>query len=361
AKSLIRHKQFVKAERLILPLLETTDDFLVSESRLDILETLSILNSAMGNHEIAYKYLTEYHDISKKYLDQESDRRAQLLLISFEAERLETEKKWLTEQNQILQQRVDYEVAKVRDKDRLLIEQEQMALLGRITAGISHELYNPLAAIKQTVEITLKSLEKSNQTQSYISQKQLDIYQMLNRINRLVEIIKVIAHSPDRFLDNPFDLNAIVMEFIDLFSTRILSEDVNLVTNLEEKLPHVYGDSIRFMQVISVLVSNANDAFALEESNKIKKIEIRTYRKQSNVVLELEDNGCGMSSVILENATQPFFTTKDVGKGMGMGLSIAFSIIEKMNGELKIKSKYGMGTKIRITIPVIEKNHRRGS
>jgi C4-dicarboxylate-specific signal transduction histidine kinase len=171
----------------------------------------------------------------------------------------------------------------------------------------------------------------------------------------------VIAHSPDRFLDNPFDLNAIVIEFIDLFSTRILSDDVNLVTKLEEKLPHVYGDSIRFMQVISVLVSNANDALALEETNIIKKIEIRTYRKQGNVVLELEDNGCGMSSVTLENATQPFFTTKDVGKGMGMGLSIAFSIIEKMNGELKINSKHGMGTKIRITIPVIEENHRRGS
>jgi C4-dicarboxylate-specific signal transduction histidine kinase len=357
AQSLIRQKQFNKAERLILPLLETTDDFPVSESRLDILETLSILNSAMGNHEIAYKYLTEYHDISKKYLDQESDRRAQLLLISFEAERLENEKKWLTEQNQVLQQRVDEEVAKVREKDRLLVQQEQMALLGRITAGIAHELHNPLAAIKQTVDITLKSLETSDHKQTFISKKQLDVHLMLNRINRLVEIVKVIAHSPDKFSDQPFDLNAIVIEFIDLFSTRILTDDINLITELGDKLPLVYGDNIRFIQVLSVLVSNANDALAIEENLTTKTILIRTYRKNNSVILELEDNGCGIPEGILSQAPQPFLTTKDVGKGMGMGLVIAYSIVKSMNGMIKIESNHRKGTKIQITIPIMD--HRR--
>jgi len=358
AKSLIRQKQFDRAESLILPLLEATDDFPVSESRLDILETLSMLNSAMGNHEIAYKFLTDYHEIARKYLDQESDRRARFLQISFEAERLENEKKWLTEQNQVLQQRVDEEVAKVREKDRLLVQQEQMALLGRITAGIAHELHNPLAAIKQTVEITLKSLEKSDHKQTYMSKKQLDVHLMLNRINRLVEIIKVIAHSPDKFLDQPFDINAIVIEFIDLFSTRILTDDINLITDLEDKLPHIYGDSIRFIQVISVLVSNANDALALEKNVVAKKIVIRTYLKQNNVIFELEDNGCGMPESILTNATQPFFTTKDVGKGMGMGLAIAYSIVKSMNGMIKIDSKPRKGTKIQITIPIMEPSRR---
>jgi C4-dicarboxylate-specific signal transduction histidine kinase len=357
AKSKIRQKQFDKAESLVFPLLETTDDFPVSESRLDILETLSMLNSAMGKHEIAYKYLTEYHEISRKYLDQENDKRAQFLKISFEAERMENEKKWLTEQNQVLQLRVEAEVEKVREKDRLLVQQEQMALLGRITAGIAHELHNPLAAIKQTVDITLKSLETSDHKQTFISKKQFDVHLMLSRINRLVEIIKVIAHSPDKFSDQPFDLNAVVIEFIDLFSTRILTDDVNLITDLEDKLPLVYGDNIRFIQVLSVLVSNANDAVALEKDVATKTIVIRTYRKSYSVILELEDNGCGMPEGILSQAPQPFFTTKDVGKGMGMGLAIAHSIIDSMNGMIKIDSSPKKGTKIQITIPIMD--HRR--
>lgn len=354
AKSLIRQKQFDKAESVILPLLEATDEFPVSESRLDVLETLSMLNSAMGNYETAYKFLTDYHEIARKYYDQESDRRARFLQISFEAERMENEKKWLTEQNQVLQKRVDEEVAKVREKDRLLVQQEQMALLGKITAGIAHELHNPLAAIKQTVEITLKSLETSDQKQTFMSRKQFDIHLMLNRINRLVEIIKVIAHSPDKFLDQPFDLNAVVVEFIDLFSNRILADDVNLITDLEDKLPQVYGDSIRFIQVISILVSNANDALASERNGETKKIVIRTFRKHNNVIFEIEDNGCGMPEGVLSEAPQPFFTTKDVGKGMGMGLAIAYSIVKNMNGKIEIDSKYRKGTKIQITIPIID-------
>lgn len=354
AKSMIRQKQFDKAESLVLPLLETTDDFPVSENRLDILETLSMLNSAMGKHEIAYKYLTEYHEISRKYLDQENDRRAQFLKISFEAERMENEKKWLTEQNQVLQQRVEEEVAKVREKDRLLVQQEQMALLGRITAGIAHELHNPLAAIKQTVDITLRSLETSDLKQSFMAKKQFDIHLMLNRINRLVEIIKVIAHSPDKFSDQAFDLNATVIEFIDLFSTRILTDDVTLITDLEDRLPLVYGDNIRFIQVLSVLVSNANDALAMRKGSKSKTIVIKTYHKSKSIILELEDNGCGMPEGILSKAPQPFFTTKDVGKGMGMGLAIAHSIIESMNGMIDINSNPKKGTKIQISIPILD-------
>lgn len=354
ANSLISQKQYDKAESIVLPLLETTDDIPVSENRLNILETLSMLNSVLGRHETAYKYLTEYHDISRKYLDQESDRRALLLQISFESERLEKEKKWLTEQNQVLQQRVEEEVAKVREKDRLLVQQEQMALLGKITAGIAHELHNPLAAIKQTVDITLKSLETMDHKQSFMEKKQLDLHLMLNRINRLVEIIKVIAHSPDKFSDQPFDINATVTEFIDLFSTRILTDDVNLITDLEDKLPLIYGDSIRFIQVLSVLVSNANDALTMRKGLKAKTIVIKTYLHNKSVALELEDNGCGMPEGVLRKAQQPFFTTKDVGKGMGMGLAIAYSIIESMNGMIKIDSDPKKGTKIQITIPSMD-------
>ena len=351
-------KRFAKAEKLLAPLLETVGAEPVNELQLDVLEVAAFLYSSMGDFERSNRYLTQYHDITQEYITQESQRRAQYLQISFETAQKEKEKRLLALQNRLLEKRVKEEVAKHREKDRLLAEQENMALLGRVTAGIAHELNNPLAAIKQAVEITLQSLENGRKGTLYLAEKQTDIYNMLNRINRLVEIVKVISHSPDRFTNRPFQVNDIIAEFTDLFADRVLEKDTVLITRLAARLPFVNGDGIRFLQVVSILVGNASDALSIVKEG-VKKISVKTSLSGGKVVVEISDNGPGMTPEQLMQIKQPFYSTKDVDKGMGMGLPIATSIIANMKGTLEIASQKGAGTTVTLALPALEEGGER--
>jgi signal transduction histidine kinase len=351
-RNYVHQKKFSQADKLLLPLLASVGEDPVSELHLQILEVAAFLYSARGSFAKSNEYLMQYHEITEKYIVQESRNRAQYMMISLETEQKEKERQWLRRQNKLLEKRVAKEVAAQLEKDRIITEHENMAMLGRITAGIAHELNNPLAAIKQTVEITLKSIEKSKVGKLYLTEKQMDIYRMLNRINRLVEIIKVIAHSPDRFTLRPFNVNDMVVEFTELFSERILRDNVTMLTKLTDKLPEVEGDAIRFIQVISILVHNANDALCQLKGNKLRQITVSSYLNDDHVYLEVNDNGPGMTAEILEKAKLPFFSTKTVDKGMGMGLSIAASIISNMKGKLMITSKPNSGTRVTIVLPI---------
>jgi signal transduction histidine kinase/uncharacterized protein HemY len=346
-----KSRKFARGISLLDKLESALEGDRISELYQTAMEAGAVLYSAKGDFRLSNEYFTKYHDTVKEYITQESQRRVQYLQVAFETERREKERRWLAKQNRLLEKRVREEVAKHREMDRLLAEQENMALLGRITAGMAHELNNPLAAIKQAVEITLKSMDKGKAGKLYLSEKQGDIYKMLNRINRLVEIIKVISHSPDRFSSHLFNVNDVVEEFTDLFADRVMTGDMVLATELSERLPAVYGDAIRFLQVISILVNNACDALRAKKDGKVKKISIRTYAKDGRVCLMITDNGHGMSEELLGKAKQPFFSTKDVDKGMGMGLSIASSIISQMNGELTLQSKLNEGTAVRVCVP----------
>lgn len=341
----------LKGRKLFSKLEREVENQEESELYLHFLESGALLFSALGDFARSNDFFSCYHDLTKERIISESQRRAQDLHMVWETERREKEKRWLAKQNKLLEKRVQEELDNIREKDRLLAEQENMALLGRITAGIAHELNNPLAAIKQAVEITLAAIAKEKSGDLYLSAKQQDIYRMLQRINRLVEIIKVISHSPDRFSIRPFRINDMVAEFTDLFSDRILKGSVNLVTELNDGLPELEGDAIRFIQVISILVSNANDAMSKSRA-KLKKVVIRTYQKEDKVILEVADNGPGMSDELLAKARLPFFSTKDVDKGMGMGLSIASAIVGNMSGDLLIQSKPGKGTTVKVVLPI---------
>lgn len=349
-----KKKDFVEGERVLQPLLEALDEDPLSKIHLSILDAAATLYTAKGDFERSNQYLTRYSELTDKYIDQTCAQRAQNLMAIYETKRREREKRWLKKQNRVLERRVQEEIDKHREKDRRIAEQENMAMLGRITAGIAHELNNPLAAIKQIVEITLQAMEPNSDDTPYLSEKQADIYRMLNRINRLVEVVKVIAHSPDRFTIHPFNLNEVVAEFLELFADRIIDRDVSLITELADKPLLARGDAIRFLQVVSILVQNANDAVKLTSQVRIGKVRVKTYMDGNMVYLEVSDNGQGMDEQQLKLATQPFFSTKDVDKGLGMGLSIASSIVSNMGGKLTLRSSVNIGTVATLRVPSIK-------
>lgn len=347
----IKQQDYKYAEALLKKLLKKVQDNLVSEVQISIYEYAAGLYTKLRNYKKANYFLNLHSQLYKEFINQEREKINRFMQISFETARLQDEKEMLQFQNELLEKRVQAELNKIKEKDKLLAQQEQLAMLGKISAGIAHEINNPLAAIKQIVEITLEDLN-SLQPRGYLSQKKNDVLQLLERINRLVEIIKVIARSPERFNANSFSLNQIIEEFIELFGDKIISKDVLLIKDCEPDLPPVYADNIRFIQLLSILATNSNDALKDVTRSEGKYIKISTKLMNDRILLTFEDNGCGMDQETLSRATEPFFSSKEIGQGTGLGLSLAHSIVLNSNGNMTMESELGKGTSVSLSFPV---------
>jgi len=151
-----------------------------------------------------------------------------------------------------------------------------------------------------------------------------------------------------------------VTEFVELFADRILRNEVTLVTDLAEEVLMANGDAIRYLQVVSVLVQNAHDALSQPAQSKLRKIRLKTYLDGDMACLEVSDNGPGMEEDILRSAKLPFYSTKDVDQGLGMGLSIASSIVRNMGGELVLQSSPKKGTMAIVRVPLLPVSEGRG-
>ncbi len=121
---------------------------------------------------------------------------------------------------------------------------------------------------------------------------------------------------------------------------------------MEPDLPQTVGNKYRLEQVILNLLSNARDALAekFDEFDDAKKITIRLFAETEKIIIEVEDNGCGLEAEFLPNVFDPFFTTKEESKGTGLGLSICYGIISEMNGSISLRSSKGEFTVARIEL-----------
>jgi signal transduction histidine kinase len=232
-----------------------------------------------------------------------------------------------------------------------LVQSEKMASLGRLVAGIAHEINNPVSFIATSVEPLKRRLERAAGEASPAIQKVLGEAQ---------EIVDVMARGAER--------TATIVKGLRTFSrlheaTRKLADlndglDVNLRL-LESRwvdrivvhrdygdVPEVECDPGQMNQVFMNLLANACDALAGGGN-----LWIRTRADGARVTIEIRDDGCGMPPDVLQHAFDPFFTTKDVGQGTGLGLSISHGIVAAHGGTLEAESEPGAGTTFRIILP----------
>lgn len=255
-----------------------------------------------------------------------------------------------------------------------LIQQEKLASLGQLTAGIAHEIKNPLNFVNNFSGLSLEfleeieeELEKMDQNDSLENVKELlaDIKTNLNKIKhhggRADGIVKsMLMHSRGGSgTMDPTDLNEVVREYVNLSFHGMRANknpiNVEMELKLDENLPKIPLNSEDFSRVILNLTKNAFDAMR-EKINKSgpeyhAKLEVRTKDLGKNVLIEVEDNGPGVPEEIKDKLLMPFFTTKKGTEGTGLGLSITHDIIKAHNGTLEISSKVGEWTRFSITIP----------
>ncbi len=248
-------------------------------------------------------------------------------------------------QHQELQKAYD----ELRDTQDKLVQSEKMAALGVLSAGIAHEINNPLNFINGGIH----GLEES--VNRFDSELCVEIQPLINSIqtgvDRAAEIVKSL-NLYSRANDLPGS-ECNIHSILDNCLVMLHNATKYVIEIQKEycaKPLVVFGNEGRLHQVFLNVLTNAIHAI-----NDVGTIRIETNIKNSVCQISISDNGCGISQENLSRLTDPFFTTKDPGKGTGLGLSITSKIIKDYNGTIIFKSKVGKGTKVTITLPLHEK------
>ncbi|TSA29623.1 MAG: GHKL domain-containing protein [Bacteroidetes bacterium] len=237
------------------------------------------------------------------------------------------------------------EAAEERAKLQLQLRHaDRLATIGQLTAGVAHELNEPLGNILGLAQLASKSQRLPKQ-----------VKQDLNRIITIsLDAREIIKHlmifarqkKPEK---TRLNLNTIVNEGLVFFESRCSKEGIELVRSLSPELPEIIADRTQIHQVLVNLVTNAIQA--MPEGGRLM---IRTEAAEHHVALIIEDTGSGITDEVKKQMFIPFFTTKEVGQGTGIGLSVVHGVITSHNGIIKVESETGIGSKFEIQLPINE-------
>ncbi len=221
-----------------------------------------------------------------------------------------------------------------------LAQSEKLAVLGAMSAEISHEIKNPMASILGFAQLgaSLTSLDEAKEHFATIAAQ----------TRRAKEILEnVLKYTRQEQEQRPTALNEIIEDTLRLVQHQASAIGARLKSDLAEGLPAVLGNSGQLQQVILNLALNALQA--MEE--KPGMLTLRSSVQGKDVIVEIIDTGPGMSAEVKAQLFRPFFTTKPRGKGTGLGLSVSQNLVQQHRGSINIESEVGKGTTVRITIP----------
>ncbi len=237
----------------------------------------------------------------------------------------------------------------LRESEQLLLQAHKMEAIGRLAAGVAHEINNPLAVINEKAGLMKDFLELSGDFQQhkekFISLIQ-GIFDSVGRCRTITHRLLGFSRRVDALLET-FDLNLIVREVIDFVEKELLYKNVQVKMTFAEDLTHIESDKGKLQQVILNILNNAVDAV-----EKGGTIEVQTgIKDEHTATVSIIDNGHGIPESILNHIFEPFFTTKEKDKGTGLGLSISYGIMKKLGGTISVRSKVNEGTTFLIEVP----------
>jgi two-component system, NtrC family, sensor kinase len=236
--------------------------------------------------------------------------------------------------------------------DEMAIQSSKMAALGKMAAGIAHEINNPLAVIGEKAGWMKDLLGMEEVAKSENFQELLDA---VNKIEFHVVRAKTVTHRLLGFarrmepMEERVNVNDILNESIDFLENDARYRNIDIQTNYAPDLPLTTTDQAQLQQVFLNIINNAIDAIGKDGEITINT---RPIRQNNQISIEVTDTGPGIPKEVLQKIFDPFFTTKEVGKGTGLGLSISYSIIEKLGGRIMVASEEGKGTTFTIYLPV---------
>jgi two-component system NtrC family sensor kinase len=285
---------------------------------------------------------------------------------------LEEKEKLIMQQNEMLEQKVEERTRALIEMQSQLVQREKMASLGELTAGIAHEIQNPLNFVNNFSEVNIELTNDLNNENDIDEIKTIakDIKQNSEKVlfhgKRADAIVKgMLQHSRQSSgKKEPTDINALCDEYLRLSFHGMRAKDKSFNADFKTEFDNAIGKiNIVPQDIGRVLLNLINNAFyAVNEKNKnlsgLKDLRglvtVQTKKINDKVEITVSDNGNGIPQNIIDKIFQPFFTTKPTGQGTGLGLSLAYDIITKEhNGTIKVQSEEGEGTSFIINLPVV--------
>jgi two-component system NtrC family sensor kinase len=232
----------------------------------------------------------------------------------------------------------------LRKSEQLRAESEKLAAVGRLAAGVAHEINNPLTGV-----LTFSHLVREKEDLDEQAKEDLDM--IIRETTRVSEIVQgLLEFARERpAVKEPLDVNDVVRLTIQLLGNQEAFHDVIVKGELEEGLPRVDADMNQIQQVLVNLSLNACEAM-----HDGGTLTIGTSAQDGKVLVAVADTGCGIAREHLDQIFEPFFTTKPVGKGTGLGLSVSYGIMRQHGGTLGVESEVGKGTVFTMVLPSME-------
>ncbi|UCE34087.1 MAG: cache domain-containing protein [Deltaproteobacteria bacterium] len=269
----------------------------------------------------------------------------------------------------VLQQTFTDMVASLKERDERtkaaaenrLIQSEKQASMGRLAAGVAHEINNPLTGVLTFTRILLRSKDIGEKNLSYLQKIAESTVRVKNIVKGLLDFSRQTALDRE-----PTEINRLIRGVISALENQALIKGVSIEFNAGENLPMLTMDRNQIQSVLINLIINAFDAMeqggTIAISTGISLSASDTGKR--GVEITVTDNGCGIPPEDLDKLFEPFFTTKEVGKGTGLGLAVSYGIVQRHGGTIRVQSEVGRGSAFTIWLPIeeqIEQNEDSGS
>ena len=235
----------------------------------------------------------------------------------------------------------------LEDSHKRLLLSDKMASVGLLTAGIAHEINNPLFVITGYLDVIRDMVDSAQVDAGELADITAKLETASQAIVKLVSGLKTYVRIEETALV-PIDLNSAIEESLGLVSFLYRQDNIELCNDLAPESPVIMGNIGKLQQVLMNLLSNARDAM---ESSPQRIIAVQTRVDNGNVVVELSDTGCGIEAEKLRKIFASGYTTKPVGKGSGMGLNLVRKMVQEMNGRIRAESEPGTGSTFRLEFP----------
>ena len=240
----------------------------------------------------------------------------------------------------------------IESKQQQLVQSEKLAAIGKVTAGIAHEINNPLNNISLTAEVLLEDME--NMTCDERREMINDILVQAERARDIVHHLLQFSRMKKSTLREKVDLAKLVEDTLALLKNELKITHTRVKTEVEKGVAIIFGNPNQLQQVLVNIILNAIQAMGERGS---LQIALRADKETRKAYLSIKDNGPGIPEEVLKHILEPFYTTKK--DGTGLGLSVSYGIIKEHKGEIHIDSQKGKGTTVTIELPLVEKEEEK--
>jgi PAS domain S-box-containing protein len=226
--------------------------------------------------------------------------------------------------------------------EQQLVRSQKMEAIGTLAAGIAHEVGNPLTSISSLVQVIQRT------TRDEFAIEKLEMIK--NQINRIAKIIRDLVDfsRPSTYVIKSSDIHPIVQDALSIVRYGKKVKNIEFVMELAEGLPKLEVVPDQLVQVFINILMNAVDSL----EGRAGKITIQSWKRGNNLSVSITDSGRGIDPEAREKIFEPFYTTKEVGKGTGLGLWVSYGIVRNFGGDILVESKHGMGSTFTVVLPI---------